>query len=733
MPKPFNNDELKVINRYYVQTYVRIHLNSDANSTWQFYDTLDPNSLISHYSKRESIVIFRPEDGGPSEFNDFPLVEDGAGYLKTGAPMTLELNKSYYVDVFDYQGRQWRVGSSNIPPGQYLMTATQNGTVTTTTSYQELDGNTVYKTTTYTIDPNQPLLLEIYPEPDPPTLADFTALTLDLNYDQVIDDASNSAGWASAYNAGNTYWVNGTQWGVQWVNVQTGINGSILHPSINLYWCVTDPNEISLSAQQIYERSQKIPAGKGDYRTYISSGNIYSPNPGAELNGYIEIDLKGSYCPQGVYTPNTFQGKGKLHLAMGMDGVDYSNWKTVAIDILHEPEVASGNISVSLLESSSRTARLQISGFISNPQNAISPISTRYRVDAGNWVETGGYASTLEVGGLTPNNTHAVDVEVRYMNQTVNTSTYLINAQTTPGIDDLSFTLTPKPQPSGETLYDLTLTIQDSNAGTVEYAFLRDDIQRDYRGLDLSSLSSIAYFINYQASTTYTYTDLKESDIEGYYWVALVRDTINTDNLSWSSLYMTQQTITGLTSASPVTSDGVDITIPKEHSNRYVKDILINRVEAGLLEFGSSQTISRSYSTGERLVHSVALEVEDFIPAAFSGDRETYIQYAIIIGGQRYPITPLNRNGSNPIIYHINLSVPEDERRLRRAVREEFIDTKQSVTSFQVEARISGRPEMPYLTPVVFNWRVRVVVNPRSGLYLGDDLASQIQQSGSTS
>jgi len=720
----FNDRDYTIIERYYIKTYVRIHLNSDPDSVWQFYNPADSTTLTPHYGQRRSVIVFRRKDGGAFKSNDFPLVEDGLNYLKTSYPLILEYDQDYYVDVFDYQGNQWRAGSSSTPPGQYLIHTEYPGTVTNTTIISEIDGNILYKTITYTIDPDSPLTIEIYPESDPPSEADFTALTLDLNFDQLIDDSTHSSGWATAYNAGNIYWVNGTKWGIQWVNVQNGINGNKLHPSINLYWCVTDTNEV-LSPQQIYERSQLLDAGKGDYRTYIDQGYTYSPNPGSEFDGYIEIDLKAAYCPHGVPEPTSFQGRGKLHFTMGMTGVDYQNWKTTVIDILHEPVASTGGISATVKEVSSRSATIQLTGFISTPENLQSPVKTRYQIDGGSWVERSGYADVLQVTGLTPNANHSVNIEVAYMNQSVDKSTYLVSIQTTPGIDNLSFNILPKLQPSGETLYDLTLTATENNNGTVQFAFLRDSIQRNYSNLDLSSLD-LAYFVDYQSQSTYTFTDLSESDIEGYYWVVLVRDASNTTNMSWSTLFMTQQSITGADSPSPSTSQGVEITIPKENSNRYVKDVLIGSLEAGLLQFDATNTITKTYQLHTRKVNSISIEVEDYVPASFPGSVEDYIQYAVIINGRRYPITPLNRSGSHPHIYHINISVPEDERRLRRALREEFIDVSGEVNSFQVEATLSRDPDQPHLTPIVYNWRVKAVVSQRTSTYLGNIAASNI-------
>jgi hypothetical protein len=709
----------EVIQIYKVRTKLRIHLNSDPNSSWSFYDTGDPSTLNPDLGSMRSLVRLTSEDGSHYWENDSAFVPDGSGYIKSGEYYTLDISKKYFVDLYDYQSRRWRAGDPNTPEGRHLITVLfNNNDIVNTEVYEETFGNNTYRYTIYTLNNNAPIVVEAFPLPDPPTLQEFIDLTMNVNFHKLEGDSAHSSAWASAANNGDPYWMHAQRWGIQWQNIQDGFNGSILHPSVNLYFCVAGDGE-HLSAREIYERSRQLQDGYGDYRTFAALGMSYTPGGGSVNNGYFVVDLQQSYIPQGIPSGGGFKDKGSLHWTMGMDGVDFAYWKTGNLPVRYEPEIASGSLSVSVDRIGSNKATLLVSGFITDPSAAVSPITTHYRVNGGDWQSVAGYQSMLEVSGLTPNASNSIDVKVSYMNGDSDSSSDSTSVRTLPGIDKINYQLTPKPQEDGSILYDLLLSADHSNSGSVRFAFFSDLFQRDYDQVDLSTDNQIQHLVNYQSSASHTYIDLSESDLEQHYWVIAVRDATQTALMNWSSVYMTTSAISGLQSDSPLSDDPVMVTIPSDSSNRLFRQVTVRNVDVGITRFAQQHSVVRNYEF-PAAVASLILEAEDERPAG------TNIEYLLHFNQQSYPITPINRTGDAPHIYHINLPVPEDERQIRQNYGEAFIDTNGNARRVTLEIKLTGNASDDQLTPIVYKVKLQGIAHERRSVFLNNSKFQQV-------
>jgi len=104
------------------------------------------------------------------------------------------------------------------------------------------------------------------------------------------------------------------------------------------------------------------------------------------------------------------------------------------------------------------------------------------------------------------------------------------------------------------------------------------------------------------------------------------------------------------------------------------------------------------------------LEANDYVPSSFGDNREDWLLYSILVEGEDYPITPKNRVGDHPQVYHLNSPLAGPVRAVREENGEAFIDSD-SGKIIQIGVKIElGRPETQgSATPVVFGYKLKYI------------------------
>jgi len=708
--------------RYILRTKVRINTLVAAWNNWQFYNDEDLTTLLPRWSPTEkSTLKFTSIHNSGRTYTNSDLkwnVVD-ADTLESDGYFAFIQNDLLEMELKDYAGRTWLVEGEL----KHQWTAEIQGAYSYTQRVviEEDDEGNEYEVTIKTYTLTNPAVFDVKPDYPVPDTVQFADYELGVNFDSLPNDPSHETAWKVAYNGNGTQWIYDHTLGLEWENVtDTSLNYDDwdLHPGIDLYWVVVPMNEDNLSAQEVVARSALLPDGYRSRNNWLANGGSYG---GQEDQGYFYLSLPHAYCPEGVYQ-NGFKGEGWLYMVMAMTGEDLYH-TPVKYHIKRETVQWSGDLAASVSVIRATEVDFQLSGFLE--QKPDSPVQIDYCLNGGDYTALGNeWTQQVTVPGLTPNTLYDIGIRMLYMGNTEESETSELPAYTMPQVDSVVFSLTPA-LVDNELEYELSVDVTPGgNTANLQYAIFREEAgvtSRDYTSLDLLTLNIPAGYRTgdgggyFQAGNTAAFSHLPENEIEEYTWVCLIENTDDPSsglgNRAWVTIKPDAYTISGTNGlASPGDDSGTEITIPKESSNRYVKGLSLDRVLPGLLQFKQNTSHIRTYQAGSNL-QSISLETHDVIPAVYSGGREDYLTYYLVLDGKRYPITPTNVEGQYPKIYHINLNVSEELRSYRRRMKEEFIDTTGPLFYFQVEAQLRGESGQAHFTPVIYSWRVRAVTD----------------------
>ncbi|AOQ24743.1 hypothetical protein MTAT_04580 [Moorella thermoacetica] len=112
----------------------------------------------------------------------------------------------------------------------------------------------------------------------------------------------------------------------------------------------------------------------------------------------------------------------------------------------------------------------------------------------------------------------------------------------------------------------------------------------------------------------------------------------------------------------------------------------------------TSEIISPPYHF-DSPIGRLMLDAEEFIPSEF-GDGQWLTYYFNVGGGEWFPISPLNRNGD---IWHFSVDPFQAQDIM---VKDRMVVTKRPVDSLRIKIGLKRPAEHPYLTPIVYNYRV---------------------------
>jgi len=268
-------------------------------------------------------------------------------------------------------------------------------------------------------------------------------------------------------------------------------------------------------------------------------------------------------------------------------------------------------------------------------------------------------------------------------------------------INDITYNIIPVVGTATPT-YNITFSIP-STSPAERIRYYRSDIAAIDSGLHDPADESTAY--------SYEFTGLTESDIEGT-WTIEWRNDAELESLT-STLTIPNSAVTSTTEAGgldPVPSS-VDITISGDNSPYVMKKVVASNFTMGLETF----SIAAEYAPIKTYVlpngaRAVMLEVNDYVPSSFGTNREDWIVYSLIIENQTYQITPRNRQGQYPVIYHLNSPLVGPVRAVREDNNEGFIDTTSGkITEVGIKIEL-GRPEaQTSSTPIVFGYKLKYI------------------------
>jgi hypothetical protein len=339
------------------------------------------------------------------------------------------------------------------------------------------------------------------------------------------------------------------------------------------------------------------------------------------------------------------------------------------------------------------------------------------------WQYQTGYTSTLTIDSLIPNKQYNIDVYATYMNQDVLDSSatiQTISARTQPEPGSINISIEPRLQ-LDKLVYDLTFMIDTTNndqPDTLTFAIFREEHATELSNylldpintgrVDTAFHTGIAadFFVS---STIVLFPSMTEADIEQFPWIVLIENAGTGDRVRIGNVFHLSATSIAGTDGkvSPGAGTRNVIEVNKEASNRFAKTVTINKLNTGLALFAPTDVKRETYKVNSRPVESIALEVTDYVPELLSGNREDYIRYYLVLGDQRFPLSPRNKTDGNfPQLYHINLTIEAQLKRFRRELLEEFIEIDQNTDTFSIECEVTGEPTYRHLTPIVYNWRV---------------------------
>lgn len=253
---------------------------------------------------------------------------------------------------------------------------------------------------------------------------------------------------------------------------------------------------------------------------------------------------------------------------------------------------------------------------------------------------------------------------------------------------DISYSITPSS--SGQNRFDLAFTVaKTDNVDTLTIA----------AGSTSTEISPAA-----ASSVSHTFTGLTEDQIETG-WTITVEYTETTIEFVYqigtSTIGSFQQTADGVfetvTRSEPTLLRLLDST----PDNYRTKTITIQApLGASQIAFAPSTDHDTLFTVPDgKSLSSVGIMVEDHNPFA-----EPAISYFLVVNNQEYPITPINRDGGSPVIYHINSILTPGQRQGIPGMG--FIDTD-NVTSYVIRTRITRPESQPNITPVVMRVQTR--------------------------
>ena len=204
----------------------------------------------------------------------------------------------------------------------------------------------------------------------------------------------------------------------------------------------------------------------------------------------------------------------------------------------------------------------------------------------------------------------------------------------------------------------------------------------------------------------YTFTGLNESEIEGAwaFTATYANHVIAFDFvLSSDTIGMLSQTADSLFEVLDNVSDTrirLLNTNPAVYGTKTVQ--LTNPLSAFLVGYSTESAQRKEFilPNGSQL-SSLAIEVDDFSPFG-----PGYINYYLSVDGIDHPITPLNKDGEHPMIYHFNSLLTETERNL--AYGQGFIDTE-NTSNYAIVTQLSRPVESVNTTPIVTRIRSREI------------------------
>lgn len=270
-------------------------------------------------------------------------------------------------------------------------------------------------------------------------------------------------------------------------------------------------------------------------------------------------------------------------------------------------------------------------------------------------------------------------------------------------INSLTYQIVPATSSAETPLYDLTFTIPSTGApNSIRYR--KDDVASVDSGFIAPSGQTVPY--------SYTFTSLTETDIEGL-WILSWKNTSGSSQ-SDGEYVIPNSAITSTTDTGGLTtaSTEVALTLTGDTSPYVVKNAKLSKLSLALETFSQAAEYNplKTYNlpTGAR---AIMLTVNDYVPSSFGGSgREDWILYSLIIENRAYPITPKNRPGAYPIIYHLNSSLVGPVRAVREANNEGFIDTDSGkITKVGIKVEL-GRPnDQASSTPIIFGYKLKYI------------------------
>lgn len=214
------------------------------------------------------------------------------------------------------------------------------------------------------------------------------------------------------------------------------------------------------------------------------------------------------------------------------------------------------------------------------------------------------------------------------------------------------------------------------------------------------------------AGLSIAFNGLSEEEAEGL-WNVSWHDTSGGSLIS-DTLTVPDGAITSTTEQGGLdpTSSAVTIRLSGEQSPYVTKRLKLRGFKLKLESFsvGAEYNPVKTYTIPDG-ARALLLEVNDYVPSSFGGGREDWILYSFIIGNEVYPVTPKNRPGNNPAIYHLNSTLTGPARAARKEDGSEgFIDSDSGkITRVGVKIEL-GRPEdQASSTPVVFGYKLKYI------------------------
>lgn len=212
-------------------------------------------------------------------------------------------------------------------------------------------------------------------------------------------------------------------------------------------------------------------------------------------------------------------------------------------------------------------------------------------------------------------------------------------------------------------------------------------------------------------SYTYEFTGLTGPDIEGN-WIIEWGDDHGKDAYV-DILIIPNSAITVPTGDDGLTPspESVDVILTGNNSPYVSKKVIASDFTMGLETF----SVAAEYNpvkvyTLSKGARAIMLEVNDYVPSSFGPNREDWILYSILIENEVYPITPRNRAGQYPTVYHLNSPLVGPVRLVREDNNEGFIDTTSGkITQVGIKVEL-GRPEaQASATPIVFGYKLKYI------------------------